>query len=264
MQFISKIGHVFNEFISNILGIIGILGIITNNFTSIFRRKYGNLYIFLENFLDFIYLIAIKTFYTTSILSMFIGVFFILQISNYITITSANITLIANLMVAIIIRELGPLLSGIILIIKIQSYFSIRYSLMSNNKEFDIFKSLGINIYISKLIPFVLAFSLSLLTIIFYFDLLVVCFSYLVLLMQGIDITFINFTNLIIDKLTILEVSVTLLKGLVGGILLGLITIYFSTKTDRLSYVSSTVSSILTYSIVLFIMINFSFSLLLY
>ncbi|MEA2018138.1 MAG: ABC transporter permease [Campylobacterota bacterium] len=264
MQLINKIGKSFNDFIGNIFGIIGFFGIILNNFTHVFLRKNRYINLFIESFLDFIHLIAIKAFYTTSILSVLIGVFLILQMSNYFNISSSNIDIVIELIVVIIIRELGPLLSGIILIIKVQSFFSIRYSLMRNNKEFEILRSLGINIYITKLIPFVLAFSISLLTTIFYFDLLVVIFSYLVLLIKGIDISFIKFLELIIDKLSIIEVSVTLLKGLVGGLILGVVTIYFATKVDKLSIISSTVSSILTYSIILFIMINFSFSLLLY
>ena len=264
MVYISRLGKIFNELIGNIIGIIGVFGLILNNFRLIFHKEYNYFYIFLENFLNFIYLIAVKTFYITSILSMIIGIFFIMQISNYLIITSANIAIVINLIVTVIIRELGPLLSGIILIIKVQSYFSIRYSLMSNNKEFAILKSFGINIYISKLIPFVLAFSLSLLMIIFYFDLLVIVFSYLILMVKGIDISFISYFELIMSKLSILEVSVTILKGLIGGIILGVITIYFATKTDKLSNVSLRVSSILTYSIVLFIMINILFTLLLY
>jgi len=263
IKIIGKIGKSFNNSIVFLLEIFGIIGLFFNKFYLIFKFKFRYFSIFLQSFLEFVYYIGIRTLYVTSIISFLVGIFFTIQFADYININ--NIAFFAKMITIILIREIGPIVSGIILILRAQSFIGIRLSLMQNFGELEVLKTLGINPIVSILIPLILAFMVSLTGIILYFDFLTIFTSFLVLELLNAKITFVEFFESILDQITMLEIAATISKALLGGVIFGVINIYFSQKaTDKLSFISSSVANTLTQSFIIFIILNFIISLMVY
>jgi phospholipid/cholesterol/gamma-HCH transport system permease protein len=78
-------------------------------------------------------------------------------------------------------------------------------------------------------------------------------------------ISFIGFTAGILEKFTLSEFTITLLKGLIGGGMIGLVSIYFGSKvSQKFSDLPRAISNATTSQLVMFFLINVSLSVLAY
>lgn len=263
IKFIGIIGYWFNSFLLYIIKIFSVVALFIRYLPLSFSSKFRYRYIFFESFLNAIYQTGIRTLYVTSVISILFGIFLSLQIIDYVNINENNLQLFIHMLIIFIIREIGPLVSGIILILRASSYICVRLSLMSVRKEDEVIMSLGINPIIFILTPILLAFPLSLFAIIFYFDFLSISTSYFMLYIQNSTIEFNSFWKTLFLKIGYLEIVLTLLKAFIGGIFIGAITIYFSQTTkERLSMVANSVSNAVTSSTIVFIVIDFAISII--
>ena len=263
INFIGLIGNKFNNAIKDIIHIILLIALFIKFLPKSFSKKNQTRYIFFKSFLDSIYQTGIRTLYVTSVLSILFGTFISLQIIKYFSINENNISIFADFLIIFIIREIAPLISGLILILRAGSFITIKLSLMEVRKEYEILKTFGIDPIIYILTPTLLSFPLALLAIIVYFDFVSISISYFVLYMNISNIEFKVFWDTLLIKIENSEIYITLLKAIIGGLLIGAINIYFSQKVmTKLSKVPNVTSTAITSSTIIFIVINFIISLI--
>ena len=263
IRFIGLVGYWFNNFLISFIEIFSIIALFIRYFPLSLSSKYHNRAIFFESFLNAVYQTGIRTLYVTSIISILFGLFISLQIINYVNININNLEAFVNLLIIFVIHEIGPLVSGIILILRATSFIAVRLSLMEVNDEYEVLKSFGINPIVFIVTPILSAFPLSLLAIIFYFDFLSISASYFILFIQNNTIEFGYFWKILLLKIGNIEIVITLLKAMIGGILIGAISILFSQKVEKkFSKIANSVATSITSATIVFIIINFVISLI--
>ncbi|MGN7612362.1 ABC transporter permease [Magnetococcales bacterium HHB-1] len=171
----------------------------------------------------------------------------------------------ADLFILVVVRELGPLISGIILITRAGASVTAEIAHAQLLNDFRSLRNLGINPVTLYLAPVFFAFPLSLLAMFVYFNLLSILSAYAMIWYQDADVAFIPFVVGILDRFTTVELAVTSLKGWIGGGLIGLVAIHYGAQVkQRFTEVSHALSAALTMQLALFFIFNVLLSILAY
>ena len=98
-----------------------------------------------------------------------------------------------------------------------------------------------------------------------YFDIVVFLSAYFMILLADPEAQFLVMLASILDQITMNEIAVNLLKALMGGVLIGVISIYFGAKVESsFGEVSAAISNSTTTQLLVFFVINVLLSLLAY
>ncbi len=163
-------------------------------------------------------------------------------------------------------REIGPLISGIILIARSASAVTAEVGQMQLYRQFDALSAVNMSPALVFLLPVFFAFPLSLLLMFFYFNLICVFTSYAVIeLYHEGGITLMAFIRALLEQFTFTEVVVSMTKALVGGCLIGLASLFFGYNVkDRFTDVSRAISNSNTFQLFAFFVLNVGLSYLVY
>ena len=112
-------------------------------------------------------------------------------------------------------------------------------------REFQVLYSLGINPVYMFLLPVFFAFPISLLLMFVYFDVVCIISAYVVIAVSDNNpVSFLTFVLSILDQITINEIAINAVKAILGGIVIGVISIHFGARaTDSFDEVSSAISN---------------------
>jgi len=169
------------------------------------------------------------------------------------------------LFMVIVFRELGPLISGVILIARSATAVTSEIGYLRLRREFQVLNGLGISPVFLFLFPVFVAFPVSLLLMFIYFDIVVFLSAYFVIWLADPDAQMMVLLLSILDQISINEIAINLVKALLGGMLIGVISIYFGAKVeDSFNEVSEAISNSTTTQLLVFFVINVLLSLLAY
>lgn len=172
----------------------------------------------------------------------------------------------AEWFVIIFIRELGPLISGFILIARSATAITAEIGHLKFHNEFEVLKGQRISPVFIFLVPVFFSFPLSLLLMFFFFNF--VCMGsvwlYLNLFSDNTIILF-DFITVIINHISLTEVVISCCKAVVGGLFIGIISIHSATMVaGRFTDISRSLSKVTTIQLLGFFVINVSLSVLAY
>lgn len=171
----------------------------------------------------------------------------------------------ANFFVIVVIRELGPVISGVILIARSATAITAELGHLKLYNEFEVLKAQQMSPVFIFLLPVFFAFPLSLLLMFIFFNAVSISSAYLVILLDDPSLSFNVFLSAILAKVTALEVVITLAKALIGGSLIGLISLHFSGRVSgRFTDISRAISSSTTAQLISFFALNVMLSLMAY
>ena len=169
------------------------------------------------------------------------------------------------LFMVIVFRELGPLISGVILIARSATAITAEIGYLRLRREFQVLNGLGISPVFMFLLPVFFAFPLSLLLMFIYFDLVVFLSSYAVIWIVNPDADFLSLLSAILNQISLNEIAINALKAILGGMMIGVISIHFGAKVeDSFTDVSDAISNSTTTQLMVFFIINILLSLLAY
>ena len=98
-----------------------------------------------------------------------------------------------------------------------------------------------------------------------YFDLVVFLSSYVVIWVSDPSANFLVLLLAILDQISLNEIAINAVKALLGGMMIGVISIHFGAKVeDSYSEVSDAISNSTTTQLMVFFVINVLLSLLAY
>ncbi len=140
-------------------------------------------------------------------------------------------SLIGKILVTVIIRELGPLVTGFIVIARSGTAISTEIGNMVVSHEIEALESMGIDPVRYLVIPRVFGVTASLVSLNVYFDILAIIGGFLV--SKLVLITSLNvFLEQVLKAMVGSDVVISLLKGFVFGLLISMICTYngFSVK----------------------------------
>lgn len=213
--------------------------------------------IFMSRFIHHLYHSGVKTLYIVMVISILIGALLVSQLQG-VAQGRTFVDAYAWLYVIFIVRELAPLICGIILIGRSASAITAEISYLKISNEFEVLRGLGVDPVFIFLVPVFLAFPISLLLMLIYFDAFSILAGYfMVSWLDPSQNTFIDFVSAIVTKISITEAVVTVLKGVIGGFFIGVISIYFGSKAGgRFSDMSQAISNATTTQLIVFFLIN--------
>ncbi|MCL1912024.1 MAG: ABC transporter permease [Leptospirales bacterium] len=170
---------------------------------------------------------------------------------------------LGNLMVIIIVREAGPLITALIVISRSGSAIASEVAAQKQNGEIRAFEIMGINTKIYITFPRIIAFLLALLSLIIIFNVTAFIGGYLISTFTHY-IPLGEFVTALIDSLTIKDLASMLIKSVIFGVSIPVICCYHGLKPKSPFEVPIFVSKAVSQTLFSIIIINAAISLLFY
>ena len=176
-----------------------------------------------------IYFTGIEALGAVSIIAILAGIAITTQI---VSLAGADKTLVARIMLWTIVRELGPLLAAIVVIARSSSATASELAGMSIRGELDSLRRLGIAPLDYLVVPRVAGITVAIMAVTIYFQFIAVVsgFAFTSLVYQS---PFLTPLADVVSILSLYEVSVSLLKGLVFGLVISGISCLFGIRVQR-------------------------------
>jgi len=261
-SFLSACGRKPREAIIYILDIIGLISVALATSKHLLEGKRRQ--VFFRLFIRQLYNTGVKALYINGMIAIFIGALLMSRLFDYFS-QDALSNQYGYLFVVIIFRELGPLVSGIILIARSATAITSEIGYLRLTREFQVLHGLGINPVFLFLLPVFFAFPISLFLMFIYFDFVCVLSAYVFIWMSDPSVVFLDFLTAILDQITLNEIAVNAVKAVLGGMIIGVISIHFGAKaTDSFEDISTAISNSTTSQLMVFFLINIVLSLLAY
>ena len=261
---LNNLGRHTRRYISVISGIIGLLGLAVNTCPQLLKPQRRRIFWLL--FKRQLFNSGLRAASINTLIAMVLGVFVMSKAYAVIPNNTQFIDYYAQFFNIVVNREIGPLISGIILIARSASAVTAEMGQMKLYQQFDALSAVNMNPALVFLLPVFFAFPLSLLLMFFYFNLICVFTSYAVIALyhEG-SITLMAFIHALLEQLTVTEVVVSITKALVGGTVIGLASLFFGYNVkDRFTDVSRAISNSNTFQLFAFFVLNVGLSYVVY
>ena len=261
-RIIEAIGRGPRDVIVYMLDIIGLISIALTASKDIFDKSRRP--VFWALFERTLYNTGVRALYINGMIAIFVGALLMSRLFAYMP-NQLVADQYGYLFVVIVFRELGPLISGIILISRSATAITAEIGYLRLFREFQVLHGLGINPVFMFLVPVFFAFPISLLLMFIYFDFVCILSAYAVIWLSDPNIEFYFFLSSILREITINEIAINAVKAILGGMVIGVISIHFGAKaTDSFEDVSNAISNSTTSQLMSFFLINVVLSLLAY
>lgn len=246
------------------LGIINLFGLALNTCPQLLQTQRRRIFWLL--FKRQLYNSGLRAASINTIIAVLLGVFVMSKAYAVIPNNAQFIEYYAQFFNIVVNREIGPLISGIILIARSASAVTAEVGQMQLYRQFDALSAVNMSPALVFLLPVFFAFPISLLLMFFYFNLICIFTSYAVIeLYHEGGITLLAFVRALLDQVTYTEVAVSISKAVVGGGLIGLASLYYGYRVrDRFTDVSRAISNSNTFQLFAFFVINVGLSYLVY
>jgi|TARA_B100002003_G_C14142027_1_gene549093 phospholipid/cholesterol/gamma-HCH transport system permease protein len=259
---VDAIGRFPREAFSTWWDIIGMISIALTASKDIFKPSQRP--IFWELFKDQLYETGVRAVYINGMIAMFIGALMMARLFAYFP-KQVLSTQYAYLFVVVVVRELGPLISGIILIARSATAVTSKIGNLRVRREFQVLHGMGINPVFLYLVPVFFAFPISLCLMLIYFDFICILSAFAVIWYSDPDVSFLPFLSSILEQISLNEIGINAVKAILGGMLIGVISIHFGAKaTDSFEDISEAISNSTTTQLMAFFLLNVVLSLLAY
>ena len=250
------------QFFNAITEIIGLISVALTASRLLLNRKRAQ--IFGALFLRQLYNTGINALYPNGVVAILIGALLMARLFDYMPRAMVE-NQFGYLFMVIVFRELGPLISGVILIARSATAVTAEIGYLRLRREFQVLNGMGISPVFLFLFPVFVAFPVSLLIMFIYFDIVVFLSAYFVIWLADPDAQLMVLLLSILDQVSMNEIAINLVKALLGGVLIGVISIHFGAKVeDSFSEVSEAISNSTTTQLLVFFVINVLLSLLAY
>ncbi|WP_243371172.1 ABC transporter permease [Geotalea sp. SG265] len=163
-----------------------------------------------------IYFTGLESLKIIVIISLTIGIVIITQI---ISLVGTNETLMGRVLVWLVIRELGPVLTAIIVIARSGTAIATELGYMKINNEIESIEALGIPAERYLIMPRVIGVTASVVILTIYFEIAAILGGFIVASL-GWHVSFDKFAQSIFSILTIKELGMSFVKSLFFGLFL--------------------------------------------
>lgn len=170
---------------------------------------------------------------------------------------------IGNLLRLVIIREVGPLLTAIIVLARSGSAITAEMCTQKMHREIDSMEMMGINPYLIMVLPRLFGGAISVVLLIIYFDVIAIIGGYLISLMFT-NFPFGTFVDHLARSITMTDLLSTILKSVLSGAVIPLTCTYYGFKPESLFQIPIFVSKAVIRSLFIVFLLNAFLSVLFY
>jgi phospholipid/cholesterol/gamma-HCH transport system permease protein len=261
-RIIESLGRKPAEMSRGLMDIIGLISVALAS--SVHILKPHRRQIFVGLFIRQLYNTGVKALYINGVIAIFIGGLLMSRLFDYVP-RQVLTTQYSYLFVVIVFRELGPLISGIILIARSATAITSEIGYLRMTREFQVLHGLGINPVFMFLLPVFFAFPISLFLMFIYFNFVCLLSAYVFILFSDPGLNFLEFLTNILNQISLNEIAINSVKALLGGMMIGVVSIHYGARaTSSFDDISTAISSSTTVQLMIFFMLNVVLSLLAY
>lgn len=197
-----------------------------------------------------------------SIISLSIGATTIIQAVTFLPKLGQE-DFIGNLLKLVIVREVGPLITAIIILTRSGSAIAAELATQKLHREIQAVELMGMNPFLLMVIPRVIGGLIATLLLILYFDFVAFIGGYLISQMIT-SIPFSSFIETVIRSLSVGDVFSTLLKGFAYGIFIPVTCSFYGLQPETLFEIPIFVSKAVVRSLLLVFSLNALISVIFY
>jgi phospholipid/cholesterol/gamma-HCH transport system permease protein len=178
-------------------------------------------------------------------IALAIGAISIIQGLNYLPIFGAE-GFIGNIIVTVIVRELGPIITAFFVIGRSGTAITAEIGNMVVHHEIEALDSMGVDPIRYLVLPRMFGFAAALVSLNVYFDIFAIIGGFLVAKFVIVT-SFSTFLRNVLETLMLSDVLISLLKGLIFGVLIALICSFrgFSVKVSTTEVPQQTTKAVL-------------------
>lgn len=159
-----------------------------------------------------------------SVLALATGAITIIQSSTQLSILGGS-EMIGNLLVVIIVREVGPLLTALVVIARSGTAVSTEVGNMRANREIEALESMGINPLSFIVFPRILGGVISVVCLCFYYVLIALFGGYLISRLIH-EMPFSFYINSLVNAIAIEDMFLLFIKSAFSGIIIFVVSCY--------------------------------------
>jgi phospholipid/cholesterol/gamma-HCH transport system permease protein len=174
-------------------------------------------------FLKQVYFTGIEALGAVSVIAMLAGIVITTQVTSLV---GQNARLMAEIMLWTVVRELGPLLTAIVIVARSSSATASELATMNIRGEMDALRLLGIPPRDYLVVPRVTGITLSVAAVTIYFQAVAILVG-LAFAASMLPISFGSYIGAMMEVVTLHEVWVSFLKGLVFGFVISGTSCYY-------------------------------------
>jgi phospholipid/cholesterol/gamma-HCH transport system permease protein len=203
-------------------------------------------------FLKQIYFTGLEALGALSIIAMLAGIVITTQITS---IVGQNAALLAKILLWTLVRELGPLLTALVIIARSSSATASELASMNIRGEITSLRIMGIPPLDYLIVPRVAGMTLSVVAVTFYFQVIAIIVG-LAFAALTQNIAFMENLAGVISLLTLTEVLASFLKALAFGLLISLTSCYYglSARTSVTAIPRAATHAVMRNLILLFVL----------
>ncbi len=173
-----------------------------------------------------LYFTGIQSAGPISVMGFLAGMIMVMQVSNLV---GRNELLTLQVLIWTVVRELGPLLTAIVIIGRSCSAIASELAAMQVNGEIKSLRRMGLSPISYLVLPRMMALTLSSMALTFYF-LVIAIGTGMVVTAWNIDISLLGELNDFFDMLSFQEIFAAILKSLFFGILVSVVSCFYGLK----------------------------------
>ena len=166
-----------------------------------------------------------------SVISLLLGTIVIIQSTTQLPIIGAE-NFVGSVIVLVIIRELGPLITAIVVIGRSGSAIATEFGLMCINREIEALDVMGISKTRVLVLPRLLGCIIATMCLTIYFDLMAILGGYIISRIQ-LTTPFNLYMHKIILSLEFSDIYVSLIKSAIFGIIIAILSSYYGLRAKR-------------------------------
>lgn len=170
---------------------------------------------------------------------------------------------IGNLLKLVIIREVGPLITAIIVLARSGSAITAEMCTQKMHREIDAMEMMGINPHLIMVLPRLAGGVISVVLLIIYFDVIAILGGYLIS-MTVTSFPFSTFVDHLARSISMTDLLSTLMKSVLSGIVIPLTCTYYGFKPQSLFQIPIFVSKAVIRSLFIVFILNAFVSVLFY
>ncbi len=173
-----------------------------------------------------IYFTGVEALGAVSFIAVLSGIVITTQITSLV---GVNATLTAKILLWTVVRELGPLLTAIIIIARSSSAAASELAAMKVHGELNALRQMGIEPMDYLIVPRIVGITLSVMAVTFYFQMtaIVVGIGFTAL---ARDIPFVDTLANVASLLSLVEVTTSLFKTLAFGLVISITSCYYGLR----------------------------------
>ena len=168
------------------------------------------------------------------LLSLLLGFTVIIQSLPQLQGVGAN-ALIGKILVISIVRELGPIITAMVVITRSGSAMAAEMATNRVTGQVEALEAMGVNISHYLVVPRVFGCMISLFCMILYFDVIALVGGFLVASIR-LTMPFTLYLDYIYQSLSSLDLYISLCKGMLFGAVIALFTCYHGLRAQRASF----------------------------